>query len=1024
MSNKILPILILTLTILIIPAISVSAQEYYFQKDFEDGASNNSPDWIIGGEGVASTNGGMEGGGDNGDYPFVLNNVSLNKKNLSTDNTGVLSITASCNTVSQEPIIFSESAPGSMLYLAQDSISLEDNVTIDVEPINPDASVIIDSPPDPDPGSSDTIQFTVTSADGSNSSTYKVVVARSTYFCKIGFLGRESARPDGWSAGGGIYATSSRGDYGLYPGINGFRIYINSSNIKGHLDSPVFSSAGTLTFAAKFSKTDDEPLLVSISRDGGASWTVPETYTPSDGRIPSYSGEESIDTLALQTLVIDETRPVMIRFSYEGASTTPRTMIDDIALTPAAGVASGNIIVLPRFITSNMVVQRNVPVRIWGWAEKGASITGTFEGNGTISRDTVETGNTGKWELTFPVREATATACSINIQIEDTPESNILLENILIGDVWFAGGQPNMQKKASHLIEADEVIANADLYPQIRSFRASYQMSTSPLDDVGESSLGWMECNSETTGDNISAVAYIFALNVHISENIPIGIIQSYRGGTEVETWMSQEKIISDENLFRVRTRQDAKDPEAADAYRNYPSIHFNGQVYPFTSTPIKGFVFYQGESNTKRGLEYGRMMEALIDDWRSQWNMGSLPFYYVQLFNMGITSSRLYEEGNWQDTRDQQLGFLYREIENIGMAVSIDTNEDPDNSDASIRIHPKNKKPIGERLALLAIQRTYARDTLGTSPIPSGSYVSDGKVYVHFSDVGTGLKASQLSEQLKGFVVSGADRNFVAADAVIINDSTLAISSDAVSEPVAARYGWSKNPDCNLVNGANLPASPFRTDNWPSGYNYDEAAARNNADLYGIRINGVFWDPFDNNTKNMIVDIPESVTSVHVSPEPVSLVSDIATSQPIDINGTEGERTATIQVTSYDGNVQNTYTILFNRVPNLDLFFALGQSNMAGRAPITKEVSGPIDGISLFNDLNNWEMAANPMNAYSNIRTDTDFNNLKIHTLDGKMVLQSREPRNIDIAFLPTGIYFTTVNMTTGTVCEQFIKH
>ncbi|HKK62340.1 MAG TPA: sialate O-acetylesterase, partial [Bacteroidales bacterium] len=716
-------------------------------------------------------------------------------------------------------------------------------------------------------------------------------------------------------------------------------------------------------------KTDGESLLVSISKDGGASWTVIETYTPADGRIPSYSGEDKADTLSLQTLVIEENNPVMIRFSYEGTSTTPRTMIDDIALTPAAGIASGNNIVLPRFITSNMVVQRNLPVRIWGWAKRGASVVGTFEGDGTISRDTAVAETSGKWEISFPAREATSSSCTISLEIENAPESQLALENILIGDVWFAGGQSNMEKKVSHLIEADEVIANADLYPQIRSFKASFQMSATPLDNVGESSVGWFECNSETTGDNVSAVAYIFAQNVHLSENIPIGIIQAYRGGTELETWMSQEKIISDEDLFRIRARQNQMDPNGTYAYRNYPSIHFNGQVHPFTSTPIKGFIFYQGESNTKRGLEYGTVMEACIEDWRAQWNMGPLPFYYVQLTNMGIASSRLYEEGNWQDTRDQQLGLLYREIENIGMAVTIDTNEDPDNSNASIRIHPKNKKPVGERLALLALQHTYLRDTVGTSPMPSGSYVNNDTVYVHFSNFETGLKASQQGEQLKGFVVSGEDRNFVAADAKILNDSTLAISSDAVSEPVATRYAWSKNPDCNLVNGADLPASPFRTDDWPSGYKYDVDASRYIADLYGISINGAFWEPFDNNTKTMVVDIPESVTNVLVNPEPVSLVSEITISQPLDISGSEEERTAIIEVVSYDGSTHNTYSILFNKVPTLDLFFALGQSNMAGRAPITEDVSNPIDDIRLFNDLNNWEMAANPMNAYSNIR-------------------------------------------------------
>ncbi len=276
-----------------------------------------------------------------------------------------------------------------------------------------------------------------------------------------------------------------------------------------------------------------------------------------------------------------------------------------------------------------------------------------------------------------------------------------------------------------------------------------------------------------------------------------------------------------DLSLHRVRERRSQMDPESEDARKNYPSIHFNGQIHPLINIPVKGFIFYQGESNTKRGLEYGQMLEALIDDWRAQWNLGDLPFYYVQLFNMGIAGSRIYEESNWADTRDQQLGLLFKDIDNIGMAVSIDTNEDPDNAVARIRIHPKNKKPIGERLALLAMEHTYGEDTLGTSPFLKSSYICHDSVYVVLENAYAGLQPAKIGEDLRGFVVAGADRNFYPASATIVNDSIIALKSERVKIPVAARYAWSKNPDCNLVNSAGLPASPFRTDQWPSGYDY-----------------------------------------------------------------------------------------------------------------------------------------------------------------------------------------------------------
>ena len=494
-----------------------------------------------------------------------------------------------------------------------------------------------------------------------------------------------------------------------------------------------------------------------------------------------------------------------------------------ISLTQNNSTASAaGEIELPKFISSNMVLQRNVPLKLWGWGPAGENITAELNREGNLSSASVQITNSGRWELELPAQPTCNTACTLSFELEGDATSKIQLQNILIGDVWFAGGQSNMEKKLNYMIEADAFIADANNYPQIRAFRSPYQMSTTPLDHVNSAASGWESCTSEFVGSNVSAVAYMFALNIHVSENVPIGILQAYRGGTEIDTWISPTPIQSDPTLCFVRARQSVLNPDDSRSYTNYPSIHFNGQINPLKQFPIKGFLFYQGETNTKKALEYSQMMEVLVKDWRANWGMGDLPFYYVQLFNMGVSQNQLYEESDWADIREQQLNFLSSGTPNVHMAVTIDTNEDPNNSDANIRIHPKNKKPIGDRLALLALKHTYNQDIVANSPIPSRWYASADSVCVVFKNVGDGLKLADGNSLLDGFVVANDNKVFESAQTRIANDSIVVAWNTTIMEPVALRYGWSKNPICNLVNSAELPASPFRTDSWPSKVVYD----------------------------------------------------------------------------------------------------------------------------------------------------------------------------------------------------------
>ena len=540
-------------------------------------------------------------------------------------------------------------------------------------------------------------------------------------------------------------------------------------------------------------------------------------------------------------------------FALQGRTNSGTFILDGLKVAPdwasIRGEASKtHFIELPKYLSSYMVLQRETPLRLSGWGSEEDTIKVTLNRQGIHFVDSAVIGSDGRWELILPAQEVCTDNCTLTFELTNNPETRHVLDNILIGDVWFASGQSNMEKKVSHLLEAAQVISEADNFPLIRSFRASYFASNEPQDRVNGSSAPWFVCNSTEVGEKVSAVAYIFALEIYKSQHIPIGIMQSYRGGTELETWMSGAKITTDAELCKVSGRIAGMDPSNTN---NYPSINYNGQIHPLTRFPIKGFLFYQGESNTKRALEYRLMMKKLIEDWRELWGMGNLPFYYVQMYNIGISGNQLYEEGNWQDIREQQEQLLTVEnIPNIGMAVSIDTNEDPNHPDNTIRAHPKNKLPIGERLAKIALKNTYHIDIISESPVLSYYRFSNDTAYLVFKNQGSGMKIKTGETELKGFVLAGEDKIFRAASPEIINDSTIVLTSNLVNSPVSARYAWAKNPICNLYNSADLPASPFRTDTWVSGFSYQTFAstctASSDAGLIAIKVNGVALPDFN----------------------------------------------------------------------------------------------------------------------------------------------------------------------------------
>ncbi|MDF7808672.1 sialate O-acetylesterase [Pontiellaceae bacterium B12219] len=309
---------------------------------------------------------------------------------------------------------------------------------------------------------------------------------------------------------------------------------------------------------------------------------------------------------------------------------------------------------LPKVISSNMVLQRDRPVRLWGWAEPNQTVHVVLEREGNLFPAETLTDEDGCWEVSLPAQTVCTFPCSLSFETGDSSGSAVVLTNVLFGDVWLVSGQSNMEKKVGHLLEAAEIIERADQSDLIRSFRARHNVQNEPQQKVNPSTEPWIVVDSATVASHVSAVAYCFALKVIESTDIPLGLLQAYHGGSEIETWLSADRIQQDPDLSSVRKR-DWKNPDRK-AYAAHYSVNYNGQIHPLIRFPVKGILWCQGESNTKRALEYAVLQNALVQDWRQKWNCGELPFLFVQLFNMGVSENRLYEESHWSDLRDQQL--------------------------------------------------------------------------------------------------------------------------------------------------------------------------------------------------------------------------------------------------------------------------------------------------------------------------------------------------------------------------------
>jgi sialate O-acetylesterase len=434
---------------------------------------------------------------------------------------------------------------------------------------------------------------------------------------------------------------------------------------------------------------------------------------------------------------------------------------------------------LPEIFSDNMVLQQKSDVIFWGWARPGEKVVIKAD---WMSEEISVLGNVqGTWKITVKTPSAGG---PFNIDIKG--QNEIVLKNVLIGEVWLCSGQSNMEMSAQWGIDnKEEEIKNAS-YPEIRLFTVNTSTSLFPQDHF---SGNWSICTPDVM-KNFSAIGYFFARKLNKELGVPIGIINSSWGGTPAESWMPEDATQKDDFLREAAAKQKTVPWGPVEPARIY-----NAMISPMIPFHIAGALWYQGEANTINYYAYKQLLSALITSWRDKWGY-EFPFYYAQIAP--------YKYGNpfeGVEVRDAQRRVL--DVPNTGMAILSDLCD-------TLNIHPKNKQDAALRLANIALNRYYKTVKLEDSgPLFKGITIDKNKAIISF-DHSEGLHAA--GDKLTYFEIAGDDKIFYPAEAKIKNGQVI-VQSKKVKSPVAVRFAWRNTATPNLFNGANLPASCFITE-------------------------------------------------------------------------------------------------------------------------------------------------------------------------------------------------------------------
>jgi sialate O-acetylesterase len=475
--------------------------------------------------------------------------------------------------------------------------------------------------------------------------------------------------------------------------------------------------------------------------------------------------------------------------------------------------------------SEGMVLQQKSKAKIWGTADKNEKIEFAFRGH----RSVLNADDEGRWMVEVWTGEAGGP-----FELTIKGNNTITYKNVLVGEVWVCSGQSNMEQSINGSDKSDkEAATSAAPNPMLRMFTVKRNPQAHPQDNT---TGDWKEADPKTVG-NFSAVGYFFGRHLQETRKVPIGLIHTSVGGTRAEAWTSKTYLdalptfrFEHEKLGPLVAAFE-KEPKSVKnpIHQNAASALYNGMIHPLLNYRIQGAIWYQGESNTDKAYHYRTLFPLMILNWRSDWKQGDFPFYFVQLAPY-TNVNKTPVSSNWAELREAQTMTL--KLKNTGMAVITDCGDEAD-------IHPTPKKPIGERLALAARAQTYGEKIVYSGPMFKSANFADGKAVLAFDHVGGGLVTKELigtpsrnpkaaptqkawrvkegstDAPLVGFTVCGKDMEFHNAKAEIVGD-TVVVSCEMVAEPMAVRYGWSNHPICSLYNREGLPASPFRTDDYP----------------------------------------------------------------------------------------------------------------------------------------------------------------------------------------------------------------
>ncbi len=456
---------------------------------------------------------------------------------------------------------------------------------------------------------------------------------------------------------------------------------------------------------------------------------------------------------------------------------------------------------LPKIFGDSMVLQRERPIAIWGWADAGEKITVRFR----AQTRTTAADNSGRWKVLLGPEKA-----GENYNLVVAGKNTINLKGVMVGDIWVCSGQSNMEMAVKHVMNATEEIQQAD-YPGIRHFNLPRAVSGIPLDDLSDGG-SWKTATPSNVAD-FTAVGYFFARELYRKLKIPIGLLHSSWGGTMVETWISRHGFENSDHFAPVIAGIPMPDIDSLSEAgvsvgpNRYPSLLFNAMIHPVLQLPIRGVIWYQGETNARRAYEYRTSFPLLIEDWRNHWQQGDFPFYFVQLSSFKADNGNSSKGSTWAELREAQA--LTLRVPNTGMAVTTDIGDAND-------IHPRNKQDVGKRLAASALHFTYREPGVHTGPTYETMKIDGEKATILFSQTGTGLMVKHDKYgYIRGFEIAGADRKFYYARAVR-EGHRVVVQADEVKEPVAVRYAWADDAgEANLYNKEGFPAAPFRTDQW-----------------------------------------------------------------------------------------------------------------------------------------------------------------------------------------------------------------